>query len=793
MGIAVGMTASVLILYFVRFETSYDSFHRDACDLYRVELDTYRDGILESKSALTAPAVGQSLHRNFPEVESVARIASNPGKVIISYNNTTFRETKAYLADSSVFRVFTFEWLAGDQRSLFSESHDLIISENLARKIGGPRWKQLVTSQETIDLSSQGIAGSFKITGVFKNLPANSHFKPELIAPRSYLISLVGNAASDESWDFNFFYTYIKLRNESLANSLLSKFNSWVEDNRKEALQSVNARLDFHLQPVTDIHLRSDIQFEMESNGDIRTVYAMGVIGILILIIAWINFINLSTARSIKRAKEVGVRKVFGASRGQLMKQFVVESIALNLMAILISCILVALCKPKFAEISAVPFSFMNLGQLFSSPAVVLSIIVILASGILLSGLYPAFILSGFNPVTALKANSMRPKGMNIRKVLVLLQSTLSLIMISGTFIVYRQVDYMRKANLGIDIHQTLVIEAPENLDNINEGARHAFKSQLLNHSFVKGITMTSVVPGQEVTFRSYNLTNENTSASINSGIIGIDHDFIKHFSLQLIAGHDLSDLRLDPRKVILNEEACRQLGFNSPEEAIGAELSHENKNGKEFFKVGGVVKNYHHRSLRSAIEPIIFMNGRDLVYYCLKLEEKEWEQFKTNINTVANEFKSAFPANHFDYFFLDQKFDSQYQSEEKFGTVFLIFSSLAVIISSLGLLGLSTFITNLRNNEIGIRKVLGATTSSIAVLLLKEYFLLWIFSIVIATPTIYFYSRDWLGTFAFKMNVGPWVFAAPAIILLVITMLTVGIQSLAAAGRNPTDTIRAE
>lgn len=793
MGISIGMASSFFILYFLLFETSFDTFHANANNIYRIELDTYRNGVLENKSALTPPAVGKSLLENYPEVENYARIASNAGKTIILYNDKSFKEAKAYIADPSVFEVFSFELVKGNPVNLFSGPYDLVISETLAEKLIGSNWKQTIALDETVDLRSDGITGIFKLKGVFKNFPKHSHFNPELLVPRSFLNELVGDAASDHSWDFNFFHTYIKLTPGSDIAALRSKFNAFVADVRKESLESVHATFDFHLQPLTDIHLKSNIQFELESNGNEKIVYALGIIGVIILVVAWINFINLSTARSIKRAKEVGIRKVLGAGKKQLVSQFIMEAMVVNVIALMIALTLVELLKPTFAEFSGVPVEFMKLKLVWSNPSLTLTILLVLFIGVMLSGLYPAFILSSFNPVAALKANAIKPGGMSIRKVLVVMQSCLSFIMISGTIIIYKQINFMRSTDLGISIAQTLVVEGPENFDLVNEGAAVAFKSEILNRPFVRGFAMSSVVPSQEVPFRSYHLSSDKTKSNINCGIVGIDNDFINNFNLHLIAGKNFSEAKMNTTGVILNEEASKQLGFNTPEESIGATLIHDNGRRKESFIVEGVVKNYHQRSLKSSVEPILFKHNIDLKYYSIKFELRAWSEMQRNIELLSQEYKKFFPGNPFNYFFLDQQFNSQYKSDLKFGTVFLVFTILAVIVSNLGLFGLSTFMVSLRNSEIGVRKVFGASTGSIILLLLKGYFNLQIVATVIGIPVIYFASSYWLRNYSFKIEVSPIMFIAPILMLMLITVFTVGIQSIRAAWKNPIDSIRME
>lgn len=791
-GISVGMAASIHILNFVLYETSFDKFHKNSERIYRVEVGTYRAGKLENESALTPPAVGKSLIDNFNEVETFTRIVSNPGKTIIIANDKSYREEKTYLADPSLLKVFNFELIQGNSDNMLSEPFNIGISEALAEKIFGTNWQTESILNKTIDLRSDGLTGTYKISGVFKNLPNYSHFKPEILASKRYLAEIVGRLADDDSWEFNFFYTYIRLAPNAKPEVITDRFNSFVEISRKDVHKSENIKLDFQLQPITDIHLKSQIQFEIESNGDEKTVYALGIIGIITLIVAWINFINLSTARSIKRAKEVGVRKVLGASKVQLVGQFITEAILVNAMSLTIALLIIQATKSFFGEISGVPSDFISLTALTSNKELTYCSIFIIMSGILLSGLYPAFVLSSFNPVRALKANLIKPGGINLRKALVVIQFAISIIMISATFIVFKQINFMRSTDLGVDIERTVVIEAPANYDQIADGAATAFKRSTKDLSFVRGFAMSSVVPGQEISFRSYNLTNERTNKQINCGIAGVDPDFLTDFKIETLAGKTFSSSDLDKDKVILNEEAIKQLGYTSPEDALGNKLTHNGKR-KEEFEIVGVVKNYHQRSLKSMFEPIMFLSGRDLHYYSVKLEHQGWKDIQNSITTLSEQFRSHFPGNPFNYRFLDQQFDSQYKTEKKFSKVFLVFSIIAVIISSLGLIGLSTFMINIRSSEIGIRKVFGASTSSVTLLLIKDYLNLLLISVAFGLPIVWYFSNKWLTNYSYRINLDTLTLFIPVIILTMTVIMTIGFQSVYAASRNPIQRIKNE
>ena len=787
-GLCVGMVVSIIILFFVAFENSYDNFHHTASEIYRVELHTFRNASLESRSALTPPAVASTLGDNFPQIEEIVRIAVNPGKTTLRIKQNIVQESRVYIADTTIYRVFRFEFISGKSYDILQSPYDAIISETLAQKLFGTDW-DYTSLAEPIEIRSDGITGVFNIAGVFRDFPKNSHFNPKLIVSKGYLKELVGNLADDENWNFNFFHSYFRLKPGTDVAALRSDFNDYVAETRKEGLQSANAAFDFRFRPITDIHLNSDVQFDMEEGGDGRIVYALQITAIMILAVAWINFVNLSTAAGIRRSREVGVRKVLGAARTQLMFQFIMEAFLLNGFALLLALIAVKVCIPFLAQIIDVPDQYLTIKFLLSDQIHVLMAIGVFCLGVFLSGIYPALILSGYSPVKALKSD-VKPKGLSFRKSLIVFQTTISLVMIVGTLAIHRQVTYMRSTDLGIEIDKVLVVEAPEVFNGANKSATNVFKSAIENLSFVRGFSMSSVVPGQEITFRSYNLSNQLSNSTINCGIIGADSHFFKNFEVEIVAGYSFSSADSLDAEVIINEEAVRQLGFGSPEEAIGATVVHENKGRQTLYVIKGVVKNYHHQSLQSALEPIMFTNSKDIKYYSIKLNAEAYTVLENTMGLIRTTYEELFPGNAYNYFFLDQNFDKQYKSEIKFGTIFFCFSFLAVIISGLGLLGLSTFMIGLRKKEVGIRKVMGANSWSITRLFMKDYVRLLIISFFIGIPFSYFLTVHWLQNFAFKIDVAPLLFAGPALLLSVIIFSIVGVQALRASRRNPVDAI---
>jgi putative ABC transport system permease protein len=785
------MAAVLLILYYVNFESGFDTFHENADMIYRIEVDTYREGRLDSRSALSPPAVGKSLKDNFPTVQQFTRIAANPGKTIIQLkeNHKSIRAEKAYLADASIFNLMTIRVIRGRPAGLLSDPRDVVISQSLANKLWGSRWEK-IHLPAAVELFSQGLAGDFQVKAVYEDFPANAHFKPKLLASQLYIKELIGNGANDDNWDFKFFYTYVMIRKDAEIAQLRNDFNRYVADIRKEALAASGTQIQFQFQPLKDIHLKSNIQFELESNGDERMIYGLTLIGIVIMAIAWINFVNLATARGITRAREVGIRKVHGALGRQLIAQFTTEALVINFISLMVALVMVQLIKHEFSGLSGVPVSFMGITGLIGEMRFNVIAASILLLGVLSSTVYPAVMLSHYHPIRALKKNLPRPGSLSLRQSLVVLQLTFSFLAIAATVVVYRQIIFMRSADLGVTLAHTVIIEAPE--DTQDPGvATSVFRRDVLQLPFANGFSASSAVPGQEVTLRSYNLKSEKTGARTNCGMIGVDEDFIDNYGLSIVAGASFSPLKND--YVILNEEAVGQLGFVDAADAIGTILIHEDRRGVQEFTIGGVVKNYHQRSLRSAFEPILFRYGQGRAYYSVLLHPATNSQVQDQLRSLGATFEKDFPGNPFNYFFLDAEYDSQYRAELKFSTIFLFSALLAVVIASLGLLALSTFILTLRTSEIGIRKVFGASLQSLVLLLCRDYARLLLTAMLIGVPVIWIVASRWLERYAFSIQIDLLILFIPVAGLLVIFLTTVGLQTLRAASRSPIDAIREE
>jgi putative ABC transport system permease protein len=566
------------------------------------------------------------------------------------------------------------------------------------------------------------------------------------------------------------------------------KFVPIVDKFTHEDMKKFNAAVVYHLQPLTDIHLYSHYMMEPGENGDGKTVYLLLGIAFFIVLIAWVNYINLATARALTRAREVGVRKAIGSQRRQLIVQFLSESALLNGFALVMAIGIVLLAIPGFNRLSGQHLSF----SLFGETNFWIGLISLFLIGVFFSGLYPAFVLSGFKPIEVLKGKmGTTNQGSLLRKSLVVFQFTASLFLLIGTVTVYRQIQYMRKQALGINIDQTLVIPPPMvGIDSTFLQKMTSFKQELQQQSSIRDITVSTSIPGEAVGWNAggIKLVGADESTQNQYRVIGVDYDYIKTYGLKLIAGRPFSkDFGSDKHSVIFNKKGIEQLGFNNPGEALGKKIDFWG----DQYTIEGVTENFHQQSLREAYEPLILRLIPDVNGY-LSVKTKSASAGET-IELVKAEWKKFFPGNTFDYFFLDDHFDEQYKADQRFGQVFTLFTSLAILVACLGLFGLASFTTLQRTKEIGIRKVLGASVTNILRLLFREFAILLLIAFVIAVPIAWLTTSKWLQGYAFRIGLQWTFFVLPFIVIVAIALITVSFQSIKAAIANPVKSLRTE
>jgi len=776
-GLALGMAAFILIIQYVRFELSYDDFHKNARRIYRVQQDRYNNGVLSTRWAAGCSAVGQALFENFNEIENFTRFQIWKG--IFSYENTKFREENIFMADTSFFKIFSFQVLIGNPADALRNPFAMFISESTARKYFG--------SQDPIGKSLRYNGGEdFSIMGVFKDVPRNSHLKPDIITSWETMVHYYGPEVNT-AWRWDSFFNYLLLRPGTDPKELETMFPNFINKRVRQDMEGFGSGVIYHLQQLNSIHLHSDFMFEAEPNGNARSVYALMIIAVFLLIIAWINYINLAGVQSLARAREVGQRKVNGAHRTQLLFQFLFESFLINLVAMTLAILLVVLLNPAFNSFAGTKLNYalsMNIGFW-------LSIMLIFIIGAIISGLYPSLFLSSFKPIAILRGISeLKLGGLALRRILVIFQFSISLLFIAVTIAVYLQISYMKKHDLGVDIKDVLVLTGPGINDSGYNETFDSFKSELIRNPDIKKVTTSTQVPGHQSTWITAGVRrlNDNPDVSNLYQVVAFDFDFINFYGLSIIEGRNFSErFGRNSKTVLLNETAVELMDFPNPMSAIGVPIFFRG----DTLEIVGVIKNFHHVGLKTKFEPLIFKYFRNSsTYYSLKINPGATREVLTFVKDKWNQF---FPLNPFEYFFLEEYYNKQYINEAKFGKVFGLFSVLAILIASLGLFGLASYTSNHRRREIGLRKVLGSSSGD-AVLLLLRYFIIQVgMAVPIGLGIAYIITKSWLDNFAFRISIGWWFFCIPVLIVLLTTLLTVIGRVLKTANVNPARSLKYE
>ena len=783
LGLAIGIAACLLILQYVSYELNYEDFQVNKDRIYRVQQDRYNDGKLSTQWAAGAFAVGNSFKAAIPEIEDYVKVIGN-GRVTTDVKNQPLKIERVFFTNNSFFNIFTYPLIAGDKNNALKAPFTTALSETTAKKIFGTTN----VVGKTLQLNRRD---NYTINAVYKDPPANTQLKPDMLLSyatfQKWTTDSAGNGP-ETAWQWDGCLTYLLLHKDANPAVVEKKFIPVVEKYTAEDAKKYNSTAVYHLQPMKDIHLYSHYMMEPGENGDGKTVYLLLGIAFFIVVIAWVNYINLATARAITRAREVGVRKAVGSQRSQLIMQFLSESAVLNGFALLLALGIVLVAIPGFNEISGQQLSF----SLFGQRDFWFGLTGLFLIGVFFSGLYPAFILSGFNPIEVLKGKTGTTKqGGLLRKSLVVFQFAASLFLLIGTVTVYQQIQYMRRQSLGMNIDQTLIVSAPiVGIDSTFLQKMTAFKQELQRQPAINDITVSTSIPGEPVGWNAggIKLVGQDESRSKQYRVIGVDYDYMKTYGLKLIAGRAFDkSFGSDKHSVIFNKKAIEQLGFNKPGDAIGKKIDFWG----DQYTIEGVAENFHQQSLREAYEPLILRLIPD-VNGSISIKTTAATAAQT-IKGVKTEWDKFFPGNTLEYFFLDDHFDEQYKADKRFGQVFGLFTSLAILVACLGLFGLASFTTLQRTKEIGIRKVLGASVGSILNLLYREFAWLLLIAFIIAAPVAWFTTANWLQDYAFRIGLHWAFFVLPFIVIVLIAWITVSFQSIKAAVANPVKSLRTE
>ena len=783
--LTIGIVGCLVIGLFVWDELQYDKSIKDGKNIYRI-YEERNDNNSITYAACVPPAFASFVKQQYPEVETTARILMSGDKYLMEVGDKKAYEEKGWFADSSFFQVFPFKFIKGDPSTALTAPAAIVISEELANKYFG--------NENPIGKTIKINKRDFAVSGVLAKLPGHFHFDFH------YLMSLPAAGIGKErmeKWTWHQFYTYVKLKPGSDIHQLQNKFQSYVKKEIYPTLTQAGSTFLPLFQSLENIHLQySDFIYDNAIRGNEIYVKGLTIIALFVLVIACFNFINLATARSVRRAKEIGVRKVIGAERKQLVLQFIGETVLLSVLSMIIATFATLLIVPSLNEFTGKSISF----NLFTNPILAL---LILVSGIVigvLAGIYPALVLSGFQPIKVLK--NMKPGGSGIstgwlRKALVVIQFALSALLIVSSTIVYRQIKYLNSKDLGFNKEQVVFFQIRDSLAN-NPQTLETFKTELKHSSNVVSITSGYGLPGDQFAGDGITIPGKGGDKEYPANVFIGDYDYVKTLGLKLIAGRDFSrEMSTDAEEAfIINETAVKELGFGTAEKALGQRMNwekwvpdslHPIKQGK----VIGVVQDYHYKSLHEKVATSVIQIYAPVVFkVAVKLKTADIKNTIAYINNTWNKFSPGYPI---DYKFMDETYGKMYKNEEKLGSLLLIFTIMAIVVGCMGLFALAAFSAEQRTKEIGIRKVLGASAFNIVGLLSKNFLLLVLIASLIAFPVAWWAMNSWLKDFPYRVNISLWIFFGAGLIAVIIALVTISFQAIKAAIANPVKSLRTE
>ena len=784
LGLALGLATCLLIVFYVVDELSYDKYNVNSSRIYRVNEDL-KLGDNKVQYAVCMAPLAQTLKNDFPDVENAVRL-KKIGDMHVTKGTESILEDNALFADNSIFDVFTLPIIYGDKKAALTEPNTVVITEDMAKKYFGRL--NVVGENLIIDGNLQK---PIKVTAVIKNIPEQSHFHAD------FLVSMTSNPDSHSTeWLRSDYNTYVLMRKGADYKKLEAQFPQFLRKySGGQMQQELNMSYDtfekngsffrLNMMPLTDIHLHSNLTGELGINGNVEYVYIFSAIAIFILLIACVNFMNLSTARSANRAREVGVRKVLGSARKHLIFQFLAESTMVTFIAVIIALAAAMLILPAFNHFAGKNIVVNSHTLIWLAPSALIAILLI---GFL-AGLYPAFFLSAFNPMQVLKGKiSAGFKGGALRSFLVVLQFSISIFLIIGTLVIYNQLHYIQNRDLGYNRNQVLIIQHAFELGD------HAktFKQEIKQLPGVTNATLSGYLPVKSTrgTGIFYKEAVADPKQSLFPQIWSIDEDYISTLAMKIKSGRDFSaQMPSDSNAIVINETAAKFLGFTDPVNKVVYRSSGGPNPTYKPYTIIGMVKDFNFSSLRDNISPVVMQLNTDNSSLSIKVNTANIPALLSQIEAKWKDFTPA----HFQYTFMDQDFDAMYRSEQRIGTIFIAFTTLAIVIACLGLFGLAAYAAEQRTKEIGIRKVLGASIANIAGMLSKDFIKLICIAIVISSPIAWYLMQKWLQDFAYRINIEWWVIAISGFAAILVAFITISFQSIKAAVANPVDSLRSE
>ncbi|MEL7118664.1 MAG: FtsX-like permease family protein [Bacteroidota bacterium] len=780
-GLALGLTAFLFINQYTSFEKSYDQFHPLSDQLYRLSTDELSNGKVAVTDAMTFAPAAHTLTAEVPEVLSGTTI-HKPGRLILKKGNTPLEENNIVAADSNFLNLFNYPIIYGDLKTMLIEPHSIVLTKSLAKKY----FSEENPVGQYIEVLG-GFNRPFKVTGVIEDIPDNTHCWFDILVS---LRSFAGRIQNDQWSGYNY-YGYVRLAPETDLDALYPKLQV-ISDKYRPTY----ARTKFRLMPVKDIHLESDFTYEPQIHGSKKAVGFLGIISIFILLIAWVNYVNLSTARAIERAKEVGIRKVVGAARSHLLKQFLTEALIINFFGAIMALVIAQALFPYFNELVGKNVVM----DLWQNPDFLIKLGLFFAFGTLITGFYPAMVLSSFKPIGVLKGSFTRSKhGTNLRKGLVVVQFAASLILVASTIIVYQQIQYMTANTLGINTQEVIGFENPEytgqGWDKFVSNYK-AFSEEINKIPGVKNIAGIDNLPGGNSTdinssSSGFRIGGKQERVEATIYMTYINDNYVETVDLELLAGRNFNaEMAGDSNTILVNETFMKMNNYTDPSSIVNEKVIIGSNPNKAPNYIVGVVKDYNRSSLKSAVEPTIFFPRKRPTCSVVKLTSNDANNTIVAIQDTWNQF---YPQTPFIYSFLDKRFEKLYVEDLRFGSIFLNFALLAILVATIGLFGLSSYLALQRTKEVGVRKVLGASVNQIVLLFFKDFFVLIIVSVFISLPITYLGMNGWLNSYAYRIDF-PWLLLLVAILgMLLVAFVTVSIKTWRLASLNPSKTIRYE